>query len=201
MKTIDIAPRSMYYGTPVALIVTLNFDGTENIAPMSSSWSLRDRIVLGMGTASQTVTNLKRHPELSINFPDAPLWRHVEALSGLTGASNVPEHKAAQFRSEADKWNVAGFTRVPSARIRPGRIAECPLQMEAIVESLSSVEDEPEGFTVIVARVKAMHAHEDVVTSAPSAVDPDRWRPLIFSYRTYRSIDIEIGRMNRSVRS
>ncbi len=56
VKIIEITPRSMYYGTPVALIVTLNADGSENLAPMSSSWSLRERIVLGMGTASRTVT-------------------------------------------------------------------------------------------------------------------------------------------------
>ncbi|WP_144152807.1 hypothetical protein [Paraburkholderia sp. BCC1885] len=107
---------------------------------------------------SITDRDLQRHPELSINFPDAPLWREVEKLSGLTGASGVPEHKAAQFRFEADKWSVAGFTRIASAHTRPGRIAGCPLRMEAIVESLSPVEDEPEGFTVIIARVNATHA-------------------------------------------
>lgn len=88
-----------------------------------------------------------------------------------------------QFRSEADKWSVAGFTQVASARIRPGGIAECPLPMEAIVKSLYSVEDEPEGFTVIVTRIKAVHAHEDVVTFPP----PD-----------YAAVRSEVGRRRRS---
>jgi flavin reductase (DIM6/NTAB) family NADH-FMN oxidoreductase RutF len=35
-KTIE--PTILYFGTPVALISTLNPDGTANLAPMSSAW-------------------------------------------------------------------------------------------------------------------------------------------------------------------
>ncbi|MGP9689861.1 hypothetical protein ACT3TH_11950 [Psychrobacter sp. AOP22-C1-C5] len=33
-----IAPKVLYFGTPVALIGTLNEDGTANLAPISSIW-------------------------------------------------------------------------------------------------------------------------------------------------------------------
>jgi flavin reductase (DIM6/NTAB) family NADH-FMN oxidoreductase RutF len=33
-----IEPTILYFGTPVALISTLNEDGSANIAPMSSAW-------------------------------------------------------------------------------------------------------------------------------------------------------------------
>jgi flavin reductase (DIM6/NTAB) family NADH-FMN oxidoreductase RutF len=37
-KTIE--PSILYFGTPMALISTMNLDGTANLAPMSSAWWL-----------------------------------------------------------------------------------------------------------------------------------------------------------------
>ena len=50
---ITIRPSVLYVGTPVALVTTLNADGTTNISPMSSAWALADRVVLGMTSTSQ----------------------------------------------------------------------------------------------------------------------------------------------------
>ncbi|SDH01203.1 NADH-FMN oxidoreductase RutF, flavin reductase (DIM6/NTAB) family [Paraburkholderia phenazinium] len=200
VNMIEVPARSMYYGTPVALITTSNADGSENITPMSSSWSLRNRIVLGIGLASQAAENLAARPELAIGLPDASLWSHVEKLSALTGKREVPAHKAALFHSEPDKWSASGFTRLASQHIGPGRIAECPLQMEAVVESITPVADDPEGFAMIVARVLAMYAHESVVKTDSATVDPARWTPLVFSYGSYRSAGVEVGKMKRAVR-
>ncbi|WP_323123475.1 flavin reductase family protein [Burkholderia alba] len=200
MNVVELKPRSLYYGTPVALITTRNADGSENLTPMSSSWSLRNRIVLGIGAASQAVENLRRCPELAVGLPDAPLWQRVEALSSLTGSRHVPQHKAAQFRYEPDKWQAAGLTRVDSRHIGPGRIAECPLQMEAVAEQLVTVDDEPEGFVVVIARVDALYAHESIVNADGNAVDPQRWSPLIFSFGAYHRVAPELGRMSRAVR-
>jgi len=33
----------LYFGTPVALITTVNPDGSSNISPISSAWALGDR--------------------------------------------------------------------------------------------------------------------------------------------------------------
>jgi hypothetical protein len=45
-KTIE--PKILYFGTPVALISSLNEDGTTNLAPMSSFWALGWTLVLGV---------------------------------------------------------------------------------------------------------------------------------------------------------
>lgn len=200
MRTVALQPRSMYYGTPVALIVTINEDGSENIAPMSSSWSLRDRIVIGMGSASQTAENLLRHREFTFNLANAALWRQVETLSCLTGKHPVPPHKAEQMHYERDKWTAAGLTRRPSSMIRPACVRECPLQMEVVVEHIRSIADTPEGFALIEARVLALWAHAAILDPDTQTVDPARWLPLIFSYRSYRSPVTEVGRMRRTAR-
>jgi flavin reductase (DIM6/NTAB) family NADH-FMN oxidoreductase RutF len=41
-------PAILYFGTPVVLISTLNFDGTPNLAPMSSAWWLGHHGMLGL---------------------------------------------------------------------------------------------------------------------------------------------------------
>lgn len=200
MRTVALPPRSMYYGTPVALISTINADGSENLAAMSSSWSLRDRIVIGMGSASQTAENIARDREFTFNLASAALWRQVEILSSLTGKPEVPAHKAPQIRHDADKWAASGFTRRASSQVRPACVDECPLQMEAVVEHIRAVADEPEGFALIEARVVALWAHEDVAAPDASGVDAEQWRPLIFSFRSYRNAGTELGRMARAVR-
>jgi flavin reductase (DIM6/NTAB) family NADH-FMN oxidoreductase RutF len=48
-----IEPSVLYVGTPVALITSLNPDGSPNISPMSSAWALGDRVVLGLATGGR----------------------------------------------------------------------------------------------------------------------------------------------------
>lgn len=200
MRTTKIPARSLYYGTPVALITSKNADGTDNLAPMSSSWFLRSSIVLGIGSASQTVENLRRCPELVVNLPSAEMWDKVEAISGFTGRSAVPVHKAGQFAFAADKFKDARVTRQASETVAPVRVMECPIQMEAVVENMTSVADQPEGFVVVIARVNIVHAHSDILTADESAIDPEKWNPLIFNFRTYHGLDTALGTMRRAVR-
>jgi flavin reductase (DIM6/NTAB) family NADH-FMN oxidoreductase RutF len=44
-----IEPRILYVGTPIALVTTMSPDGTCNIGPMSSAWTLGRTVVLGWG--------------------------------------------------------------------------------------------------------------------------------------------------------
>jgi flavin reductase (DIM6/NTAB) family NADH-FMN oxidoreductase RutF len=58
-----VEPSILYFGTPVALIGSLNEDDTPNLAPMSSAWALGYSVVLGLGDGGQTIRNLQRRPE------------------------------------------------------------------------------------------------------------------------------------------
>jgi len=37
---LTIQPKILYFGTPVALITTVDVDGNANIGPISSAWAL-----------------------------------------------------------------------------------------------------------------------------------------------------------------
>jgi len=132
-----IGPTILYFGTPVALISSLNEDGTTNIAPVSSAWWLGWSCMLGLGSMGKTSENLIRTRECVINLPSVEQVTHVDRLALTTGKDPVPEKKRGWgYRYEPEKVGIAGLTPVPSIEVRPPRVAECPVQMEGIVHDV-----------------------------------------------------------------
>lgn len=135
VKTIN--PSILYYGTPVILLNTLNEDGTTNISPISSSWALGDCVVLGIGTGGKALENMERHSECVINVPGPSMWENVERLAPYTGKNPVPaEKKEHGFMYHKDKYEISGLTSIESNRVKPARIRECPIQIEAKVKDV-----------------------------------------------------------------
>lgn len=193
---LQIEPSILYFGTPVALIATLNPDGSANLAPMSSAWALGYTVVLGLGAQGQTVANLRRHPECTINLPQAELWSAVERLAPLTGRNPVPEHKQATFRFEPAKFQAAKLTQQPSQTVGPPRVAECHLQFEAQVVSMRDLRD---GSAVAVeAEVQRVHAAPEIVITGTSHIDPHQWHPLLYVFRHYVACTEHLGKTFRA---
>lgn len=193
---VTIAPSILYFGTPVVLLSTENDDGTPNLAPMSSAWALGQTVVLGLGSAGQTAHNLLARPELVVNLPGPDQWRAVERLASLTGRYPVPEHKRASFRFEPAKFDAAGLRPVPAELVRPPRVAECPLHLEA--RAVWVRRDTGGEFVIVEARVLRVHADPAVVVPGTEHVDPAAWHPLIYNFRHYFGLGPELGRSFRS---
>ncbi|WP_246277772.1 flavin reductase family protein [Phytohabitans rumicis] len=193
---VTINPKILYFGTPVALLSTENGDGTFNLAPMSSAWALGQVVVLGLGAESQTARNLAERPDLVINLPTPDQWSAVECLAPLTGRHPVPPHKRDRFRYEPAKFAAAGLRPEPSKHVRPPRVADCPLQLEA---RAARVQPDVSGdFVIVEARVLAVHADQGVVVPGTQHVDPAAWRPLIYNFRHYFGLGAELGHSFRS---
>jgi flavin reductase (DIM6/NTAB) family NADH-FMN oxidoreductase RutF len=181
-KTIE--PTILYFGTPVALISTVNPDGSPNLAPMSSVWWLGWSCMLGLGQMGQTSDNLIRTRECVINLPSQDLVTHVDRLALTTGKDPVPEKKLLWgYRHEADKFGISGFTPVPSQVVAPPRVRECPVQMEGIVHDYRPFGKNVSANTFEVHILK-LHVDEDLLVANASRphIDPERWHPLIMSF-------------------
>jgi flavin reductase (DIM6/NTAB) family NADH-FMN oxidoreductase RutF len=89
-----IAPKILYFGTPVAIVSSANENGTTNLAPLSSFWALGWTLVLGLLQDTKTLQNLEARPECVVNLPSPELWPRVELLAPLTGLNPVPPEKA-----------------------------------------------------------------------------------------------------------
>ncbi len=184
---ISMEPSILYFGTPVVLLSTRNEDGTTNVAPMSSVWWLGWNAMLGLGAKGHTAANLLRERECVLNLPSALLVAQVNRMARLTGSDPVPPHKVAMgYRHEKDKLGVAGLTAMASEQVQPPRIAECPVQLEAVLEKVHPFGHRPDKATTALAfemRIVRAHVEESLaVPGSPNHIDPDRWRPLIMSF-------------------
>ncbi|MFG3304998.1 flavin reductase family protein [Streptomyces wuyuanensis] len=195
-RHIAVEPRILYFGTPVVLLSTENDDGSANLAPISSAWALGRTIVLGLGRDGQTARNLSSRPDLVINLPAPALWPAVERLAPLTGRSPVPATKPEGCRFEPDKFGAAGLREQPSHVVRPPRVAECPLQMEARAVALRP--DATGAFVIVEATVRQVHADPRLVVPGTDHVDPAAWSPLIYNFRHYFGLGPELGHSHRT---
>ncbi|MEV0975103.1 flavin reductase family protein [Microtetraspora glauca] len=193
---LTITASILYFGTPVALLSTENEDASFNLAPMSSAWALGQVIVLGLGTDSQTAHNLAVRPDLVINLPDPAQWAAVERLAPLTGREPVPARKQDTFRFEAAKFEAAGLRPEPSDVVRPPRVAECPIQIEARAARVQP--DVTGAFQMIEAHVVRVHADPRIVVPGTQHIDPAAWSPLIYNFRHYFRLGPELGHTFRS---
>ncbi len=194
---ISVEPSILYLGTPVVLISTLNEDGTVNVAPMSSAWWLGWNCMLGLGTGSQTSSNLLRERECVLNLPSEQMVGAVNKLARLTGKPAVsPWKQSVGYRYERDKLGVAGLSTCPSISVSAPRIDECPIQLEAVLETTRLFGNGPASTPGAYAfEVRVVHAHADqsiLVPGKANHIDPDRWRPLIMSFCRFYGLGAEL---------
>ena len=177
-------PPILYFGTPVVLISTENEDATANLAPMSSAWWLGHRCMLGLATSSRTTENLQRTGECVLNLPSASLVENVDRIARTTGSDPAPDGKRQRgYRHVADKFAEAGLTPAASDLVRPPRVAECAIQMEATLHNAHAV-GRGAGALALEVAVECVHADEDILAE-PNRIDPDAWRPLIMSFQHF----------------
>jgi flavin reductase (DIM6/NTAB) family NADH-FMN oxidoreductase RutF len=191
-KTIE--PTILYFGTPVALISTLNEDGSPNIAPMSSAWWLGWSCMLGLGAMGQTSKNLIRTRECVINLPSQALVGHVDRLAMTTGRNPVPDKKVAWgYRFEPDKFGIACLTPQASLAVRPPRICECPVQMEGVVHDVRPFGKNVNANAVEVHVVK-LHVDERLLIGDDRRphIDAAKWQPLITSFCRFFGLGGEV---------
>jgi flavin reductase (DIM6/NTAB) family NADH-FMN oxidoreductase RutF len=197
-----IEPKILYFGTPVALISSSNEDGSTNLAPISSFWTLGWTMMLGLLDETKTAENLARDPECVINLPSPEMWQNVEELAPLTGKNPVPEMKAKQFRFQSDKFGAAHLTPLASELVKPARVEECPIQMEARVMRLHPMEGEKlkqlGGGIAAEVEVVRVHVASDLILNE-NYIDPAKWSPLIYNFRHYfRLAENELGKTFRA---
>jgi flavin reductase (DIM6/NTAB) family NADH-FMN oxidoreductase RutF len=197
-----IEPKILYFGSPVALISSLNEDGTTDLAPISSFWALGWTLTLGLLAETKTADNVARHRECVVNIPSPEMWKSVERLAPLTGKNPVPELKTKQFRFEPRKFEAARLTPLASEQVRPMRAKECPVHLEARVTAVHPLGgdrlNQLGGGVAAEVEVLRVHVADDYVLR-DHYIDPAKWSPLIYNFRHYfRLADHELGKTFRA---
>ena len=87
--------------------------------------------------------------------------------------------------------------------VRPARVTECPIQMEARVLSLHEMGGAKlkklGGGIVAIVEVLRVHADESFLQEGSDHIDPAKWSPLVYNFRhTVDLSDHELGKTFRS---
>jgi len=188
-KSVDLP--IYYFGTPVVLISTTNDDGTTNIAPSSSIWWLGKSCMIGLDGSSKTTQNIKRTGECVLNLASDDIADVVDSLANTTGSKSIPLHKRSLGYSYVkDKISVAKLTEQQSLSVAAKRIGECKVQLEAKVANTHSVAKNNKNAIIPMFAFELdiiqTHIEESILTGKNKQyVDPDKWHPLIMSFRKF----------------
>lgn len=184
-------PSILYFGTPVALVSTLNEDDSFNLAPLSSIFWLGYRCVIGIAAQSKTTENLLRNKSAVINLPSVNEVDAVNRLALTTGSNPIPPGKKMKgYRFVRDKFMAAGLTPQTALLVAEPRVKECPVQLEVSLASIHPLATETGVHNIkavsMELKVLKVHLHKNILVSGSADhIDPAKWRPLIMSFQQF----------------
>lgn len=154
---------------PIALVTTINPDGSNNAAPMSFFNVFSHEpplLVLGIqprkdGRAKDTLANLRRTGSFTVNMVDMALARAMAQT-------------AMPVEPGVDELALAGLTPRDGHSIAPRSVAESPCILECRVERCL---DWPKR-TLVIGEVLFMRVRPDCLDAAGRYVNADRYQPI-----------------------
>ena len=134
---------NLIYPRITVLITTCNKLGRPNVASFSFVMPVSFEpkyIAFSVAPTRYTYENLKEVGEFVVNVPTAEMLREVWICGTRSGRG-------------VDKFSLAGLTPLDSVVVKPPRIAECPVQLECVVEYMERFGDH----YLVVGRVVKEH--------------------------------------------
>lgn len=140
MEKVRVNFKKMYYGFPVILISYFDENGVPNVTTLSSSYTLGNMVLLGFGSKSHTVNNIKKVKDFVINIPDRNLMKEIDFCGYSTGKN-------------CRKFDFTNLTPIKSDIINAPAIAECPISIECTLADIVENDKFP-GVTNVLAEIK-----------------------------------------------
>ncbi|MFY0602838.1 MAG: flavin reductase family protein [Flavobacteriaceae bacterium] len=148
-----VAPR------PIAFASTIDAEGNPNLSPFSffNVFGANPPIMIFSparrvrgNTTKHTLHNAQETKEVVINVVSYPIVQQMSLSS-----SEYPEG--------INEFVKAGFTMLPSDKIKPFRVAESPVQFECKVKDIIYTGEEGGAGNLIVCEVVKIHINEEVL--------------------------------------
>lgn len=162
----SIVPR------PIAVVSTLNDNGTNNVAPFSffTAVSAKPMIIAfcpfirsGDGSKKDTVINIEREKEFVVNFVDQNIAEQINQC-------------AAEVSYGTDEFKLSKLTPIDSEVVKPKRIKESLIHYECILRDVLSYGEERGTGRVITGEVKKIHVSEEIYKDG--YIDTDAYQPI-----------------------
>ncbi|AQG82241.1 flavin reductase family protein [Spirosoma montaniterrae] len=157
-----VAPR------PIAFVSTVSQEGHVNLAPYSffNMFGFNPPILVFSPTRNRhghkkhSLLNVEEVPEVVINVVSHAMVEQTSLAS-------------AEFDRHVSEFTKAGFTELPSERVKPPRVAEALVSFECRVRQLLPVGDGPGAGTLVICEVILAHVNPAILTEK-GTIDPHR---------------------------
>lgn len=158
-----VAPR------PICFASTVDANGRPNLSPFSffnvfgsnpatlifsPSRRVRDN------TTKHTLDNIQATMEVVINV----VTYHMVQQASLT---------SCEYPEGVNEFEKAGFTPLPSEKVKPSRVKESPVQMECVVKQVIETGQEGGAGNLVICEPVLIHINEEIL-DANSRIDPHK---------------------------
>jgi flavin reductase (DIM6/NTAB) family NADH-FMN oxidoreductase RutF len=157
---------------PIAVVSTLNEDGSNNVAPFSffNGFSAKPMIIgfaplirTSTGKKKDTVINIEREKEFVVNF----VTEQNADLINMT---------SAELEYGDDEFKYAGLTTLDSEVVKAKRVKESPIHFECKLRDIISYGDQPGAGTLITGEVVRVHVDESIYDNG--RIITSKWNPM-----------------------
>lgn len=158
-----VAPR------PIAFASTIDEDGNVNLSPFSffNAFSANPPILVFSparrvrdNSTKHTLENVLKVPEVVISVVDYPIVEQMSLAS-------------TEYGEGVNEFVKAGFTEVPSVKVKPPRVKESPVSFECKVLEVKSMGDHGGAGNLIICEVVMAHVQDHLLTD-DNKIDPTR---------------------------
>ena len=161
-----VAPR------PIAFVSTISRNGEVNLSPYSffNVFSSNPATLI-FSPANRVRDNTQKHtlynvrdevPECVVNICDYALVEQMSLAS-------------TEYERHVNEFTKAGLTELKSDKVRPPRVAECPVSFECVVEQVIAIGDSNGGGNLVMCRVVQAHFREDILLPDNGGIDPHKF--------------------------
>lgn len=159
----SIAPR------PIAFASTIDLNGNPNLSPFSffNAFGVNPGTLIFSpsrrgrdNTTKHTFQNLKELPEVVINVVNYEMVQQMSLAS-------------CEYPKGVNEFIKAGFTPIPSEKVKPFRVKESPVQFECKVRQIIETGDGPGAGNLVICDILMVHLAEEILTDQ-GEIDQDK---------------------------
>lgn len=158
-----IAPR------PIAFASTIDNSGRPNLSPYSFFNAFGSRPpVLVFSPARKVIDNSIKHTLENV-------YENMEVVINVVNYAMVHQMSLSStaYAKGVNEFEKAGFTALPSEKVKPFRVKESPVQFECKVLNVIETGTEGGAGNLIICEILLMHINEDVL-GPDKKIDPDK---------------------------
>jgi len=159
----SVSPR------PIAFVSSVDAKGLVNLSPFSffNMFSMNPPILVFSpsrrvrdNSTKHTLQNVLEVPEVVINIVSYDMVEKASLAS-------------CDFPKVSNEFVKAGFTELPSVKVKPPRVAESPVSFECKVNQIIPLGSEGGAGNLVICEVVLMHAREDIF-DADGKINPQK---------------------------